>query len=365
MSNILYLGPYRENTGLGRSSRRWLKCLTSDSSNNICSRPIYPTQNTQFHDTEIFDFTTENTMFNKYDYIIQHGPPDMFIYDKRFGKNIGIIEIETDNIYHSGWVEKINILDEVVVGSSVAKMSLEHSGVKIPIKIIPEPYDNYTSNNQDNFFGSNPKYQTSYIFYTIGQYFEKKNILGIVLSFLLEFDENDDVQLFIKTGDYYQSNENLEKIIKHDIANIHNAVKRHAVKDNRVDILCGLLTDNDIYRLHKSCNCYVNAVKSDANGACVIEAKLHNNTVINTDGVGSSDYINAIQDFLVESIDTNVYSRDYYNHKTFTIHEKWKEPNIHSIRQCMRQAYENRENQNLNLFDSSVFSYANTLGKLL
>lgn len=366
MKNILYIGPYRENNGLGRSSRRWLKCLASDTTNNVCSRPIYPTQNIQFHNTDILEFKTETCSFNKYDYIIQHGPPDMFVYDKRFGKNIGIVEIETDNIDHSGWIEKINILDEVVVGSSLAKASLQKSGVNIPIKIIPEPYNTYEFDNKDNFFGDNKSYKGSYIFYTIGQYFEKKNINGIVLAFLLEFDEHDDVKLFIKTGDYYQSNENLEKIVKHDIANIHRAVKRYPVADNRVDILCGLLTDNDIYRLHKSSNCYVNTVKSDVNGACVIEAKMSNNTVINTNGIGSCDYINSIEDFISDSVDVSVYSRDYYNNKTFTIHEQWKEPNIHSIRSCMRRAYENRHlDDQLKLFDPTIFSYANTLKKLL
>ncbi len=366
MKNILYIGPYRENNGLGRSSRRWLNCLLSDKSNKICARPIYLTQNTDFHTEDIPDFSnSESCSCSSYDYIIQHGNPDMFVYDKRFGKNIGIVEIETSNIGHSGWIEKINMLDEIVVGSSLVKESLNRDGVRIPIKVIPEPYGLYDYENKSNFFGQNQAYQDTYIFYTIGQYFEKKNIPAIVLAFALEFDETEAVRLFVKTGDYYTDNKNLENIIKHEINNIHKAAKRYPIKDNKIDILCGLLTNNDIYRLHNSSNCYVNAVRSDANGACIIEAQKLNNTVINTAGIGSCDYLNHAKGLLVESVDTNVYSRDFYSHKTFTIHEQWKEPNVHSIRSCMRTAYENRNNNIIISLDDDIFSYHYTLTHLL
>jgi len=366
MNNILYIGPYRENNGLGRSARRWLNCLISDKNNQVCSRPIYLTQNTTFHAEDTPDFTNlEKLSCSYYDYIIQHGNPDMFVYDKRFGKNVGIVEIETSNISHSGWIEKINMLDEIVVGSSVSQRSLHDSGVNIPIKVIPEPYGLYDYDNKTNFFGQNQSYQDAYIFYTIGQYFEKKNIPAIILAFLLEFDETDNVRLFVKTGDYYTDNKNLESIIKHEINNIHKAVKRHPINDNKIDILCGLLTDNDIYRLHQSCHCYVNAVKSDANGACAIEANMLNNRVINTSGIGSCDYIDRVNGLLVDSVETSVYSRDFYSHKTFTIYEQWREPNIHSIRHCMRTAYENNNKTDCIRLDNNIFSYNYTLQQLL
>ena len=168
MKNILYIGPYRENNGLGRSSRRWLNCLLSDKSNKICARPIYLTQNIDFHTEDIPDFSnSESCSCSSYDYIIQHGNPDMFVYDKRFGKNIGIVEIETSNIGHSGWIEKINMLDEIVVGSSLVKESLNRDGVRIPIKVIPEPYGLYDYENKSNFFGQNQAYQDTYIFYKV------------------------------------------------------------------------------------------------------------------------------------------------------------------------------------------------------
>lgn len=367
MHNVLYIGPYKENNGFGRSSRRWLRCLESDQNLNVCARPIYLTQNIVFDPSENFQFKSEINTANKYDYIIQHGYPDMFVYNKNFGKHIGIVDIETNLIQHSGWIEKINMMDEIVVGSSFSAESLVNGGVNIPIKVIPEPYDTYNIKNTDFFFYPDKK-ERPFIFYTIGQYFEKKNIHGIILSFLLEFEEYENVKLFIKTGDYYKENKDLENIIKFDISNIHKAVKRYPVKDNKIDILCGILKDEDICRLHHSADCYVNTVKSDSLGACVIEAKLSDSIVINTNGVGSCDFINSTNGIIVNSIDVNVYSRDFYSPKTFTTHEQWKEPNIYEIRKAMRKAFElSEEQKNVmnNTFNKDIFKYQNVISNLL
>lgn len=366
--NILYVGPYRENNGFGRSARRWLKCLESQPEHSVVSRPIYLTQNTTFDPVENHIFKTEGNSSDRYDYFIQHGVPDVFVYNKNFGKNVGIVDIETQNIKHSGWIDSMNILDEVIVGSTFSANCLLDSGVKIPIKVIPEPYQNYDFSNKTDFFFYQNEKDRPFIFYTIGQYFEKKNILGIALAFMLEFSEDENVKLFIKTGDYYKENTDLENIIKFDISNMHKAIKRYHVKNNKIDILCGILKDEDIYRLHNSGDCYVNAVRSDSLGACPIEAKLCNSIVINTEGTGASEYFNDLNQISVEAMDVNVYSRDFYSIKTFTTYETWKEPNIYSIRQAMRNAFEMSkeeiEIQN-KLFDNTNFSYNNTMSKLL
>ena len=216
MKNIFYLGPYKENSGLGRSSRRLIDCLNSSSNINLSIRPVYFSQNTVFDPSEdrhlVFTENEENFSPN-YDCIIQHGHPEMFEYHQKFGKNIGLVEIETMDLSHTGWIEKINLLDEVVVGSLFAAQSLYDSGVSIDIKIIPEPFNIEKFHKQyDNFFFNAAGYENKpFVFYTIGQYSEKKNIKSIIVAFLLEFEKEENVKLFIKTGDYYIENMDLEK----------------------------------------------------------------------------------------------------------------------------------------------------------
>jgi glycosyltransferase involved in cell wall biosynthesis len=373
MKNIFYLGPYKENSGLGRSSRRLIDCLNSSSNINLSIRPVYFSQNTVFDPSEdshlVFTENEENFSPN-YDCIIQHGHPEMFEYHQKFGKNIGLVEIETMDLSHTGWIEKINLLDEVVVGSLFAAQSLYDSGVSIDIKIIPEPFNIEKFHKQyDNFFFNAAGYENKpFVFYTIGQYSEKKNIKSIIVAFLLEFEKEENVKLFIKTGDYYIENMDLEKLITFDIKQIQKSIRKQPENCGTVDVLCGILKEIDIMRLHVSSDCYVNGVRGDSFGTCAVEAMLANNLVINTQNIGSNTYINNRNGIIAESSISNVYSSHYNTNSSFTIYEKWYDPHIDSLREGMRQAYEmNKEDKasKLNGFDKSIFENKFILEKLI
>jgi glycosyltransferase involved in cell wall biosynthesis len=370
MNNILYIGPFKENNGLGRTSRRYINAFAGSNNINLAIRPVYFTQNTKFDDSESFDFSEfEENFYGSYDVVFQHGYPDMFEYNKNFGKNVGVVEIETTKLTHSGWIEKINMLDEVVVQSTFSAHSLLDSGVNIPIKIIPDPYDtSLYSTECDDFFFYPDKETRPFVFYTIGQYSDKKNIKGIVVAFMLEFNKSDNVRLFVKTGDYYQENADLEALIGYEIKQIQKAIRKDPNEIPNVDMLCGILKDQDIKRLHRSADCYINAVKADGFGGCAIEAMLCDKLVINTEGIGSSTYVNSKNALMVNAIDTNIFTPDFYSKNTFTIHEQWKEPDINSIRRAMREAYnmtKKQKDEKLSYFDKTIFHQSHFLESIL
>jgi glycosyltransferase involved in cell wall biosynthesis len=356
MKNILYIGPYKENNGLGRSSRRFVNALIADSNINLSLRPVFFTSKL---DTENLIFNEfENNRQPHYDCLIQHGFPEMFIYDSRFGKNIGIAQIETKQLYHSRYIENINLLDKIIVGSLFSAESLLESGVNIETKIIPEPYNIIEfEENYENFFHNK---DDNFIFYTIGQYTEKKNLKGIILAFLLEFSIEDNVELFIKTGSHHIPQHSLEEMIKAEIEQIRGVIRRRAHNCAPINILSGHLSDKDMIRLHQSGDCYIDAVRADGNGACAIEALLNNKPVISTKDVGSSSYIDDNNGFLIDSLPTNVFSTDIHNDHTFTIYETWHEPNISSLREQMRNALNNKllVQTDKELFDHRIISKA-------
>lgn len=358
MHNILYIGPYKENNGSGRSSRRVLNGLLSSNEFNISSRPVYLTGNTLFNDDEYINlqYSSESNNSDKYDYVIQHGHPMMFQYRKEFGINIGITDIYTKNLTHTGFVERINLLDLIVVHSHFAAESLEESGVKIPIRVVPQPYNINTDSVVSNFFSS---YDTKpYIFYTIGQYEEKNNILGMVLAFLLEFDDNENVRFFIKTGDYEIENSILQNKIIEDISRLIKITRKSTFSQNKIDILCGTLRDDDINRLHRSSHCYCNCVRADSFGPSAVEASLFGNIVINTQNIGSSTYINSANGLLVNSELASVFTSHFYYKNSFTLYEKWYEPCVADIRKYMRQAYSNHKAiDNSTLKDITSYKY--------
>lgn len=354
MQNVLYIGPYKENNGLGRSSRRYIRCLASNPDINLSCRPIYFTSNLVEESEDIIENKYEQNNSIKYDAIIQHGYPEMFEYHKQFGKNIGIAPIETMNIKHSGWIEKINLLDEIIVGSIYSETALLESGVKIPIKPTPEPYDIDLITGKHDFFFEHLD-NDPFIFYTIGQYTEQKNIKAIIVAFLLEFNEHDNVRLFIKTGHNQIDNNVLEHRINFDINYIRDAIRKHNSTSPPIDVMCGPLFSKDIRRLHHSCQCYVDAVKADHNAACAIEAALCNKKIITTKKSASNSFIDSSNGYVVNSNKTNVYTADYIDSKIFTINEEWYEPTINSLQKCMRMAFNDSKIDNI-ITDSELFN---------
>lgn len=357
MKNILYIGPYKQHNGLGKSAKRFVDALSVSKDINLAIRPVYYSMSSYYDnfDNQYTEFE-ENT-FKYYDIIIQHGLPDMFEYNRKFGKHIGIVEIETKNIKHSGWIERINLLDQVTVGSVFSANALLDSGVTTPVDIVPEPYDliRYSAEYKQVFKHSGSK---PFVFYTIGKYTDKKNIKNIILAYLLEFDTNDNVQLFIKTDDETEDHEHLKQLIEYDISQIKKCIRKHNKKTCDIDIVCGNISELDLIRIHQGGDCYINAVRSDGFGPCAIEAAFCNKIVINTKNIGSATYFNSTNALMVDADISTVFTPNYYNTNTFTIYEQWYEPDITSMRLAMRKAYSmNNDDKALltDKFNKSVF----------
>jgi hypothetical protein len=369
MRNILYIGPYRENNGLGRSSRRFVSALASNPNINLSCRPIFFTNQLGVSQHELsFISQFEDNLITNVECLIQHGYPDMLEYHKNFGKNIAITEIETENINHTGWIEKLNLMDEVWVGSIAASESLFKSNIDTMVNVIPEPYniEKYNEPISKDFFDTNDIINDPFIFYTIGGYKDKKNIQGIILAFLLEFNIYDNVRLFIKTGGDKVDNTSLETQINNDISKIYKCIRKSPLGSPRIDVLCGDLDNDAITRLHKSSDCYVDSVRADSNASCAIEALLSDNLVITTKNIASNSYINFMNGFVVDSIKSNVYTSDYFYKNSFTIYEEWNEPILPSLQRQMREAYNLSDNRRskTDTYNKNRFDYRN-IGEML
>lgn len=362
MKNVLYIGQYKDNSGFGASCRRFVDCIASNQNINLSTRPIF------IYDNAVAPYESsdqyieyENNNSKKYDIFIQQIYPDFIEYHKNFGKNIAILEIETRYIKHTGWVDKLNMMDEVWVGSVYAAQNAYESGVKATIKIVPEPYVLSKFTNEHNSFFTYDSNDRPFIFYTIGQYAEKKNIKNIIFAYLLEFNKKDNVKLFIKTCDHRQQNNDLEQLIKFDMINMKNMIRKYNNYAD-IDVVCGYLSKTDIVRLHQSSDCYINAVKGDSFGSSAIESALCDKLIINTKNIGSSTYFNSSNALMVDCYESSVTCSNPPVKNAYTIYETWMEPSIHSIREQMRKAYDMKTNEKKTLqsnFNKNLFSHEN------
>lgn len=358
MKNILYLGPYKENTGMGRSARRYIDALGYNFDINLSIRPVYFTPYLDAGNESGKDYAEfEDNSSKYYDMVIQHGVPNCFEYHKDFGENIAITDIDTFNIGHTGWVDRINMMDRVIVQSEWSKKSLQQAGLNTKIQVIPEPFDLSKFNKSYDELLSNP--DKDFLFYYIGKHQDKNNIRGLLAAFFLEFKKHDDVKLIIKTDISGFDHRESEQIITYDIQQVEKALRVNSKSVQAPHVIIGYYEQEYMMRLHHQCDCYVNVCRCESFGASAIESMLFNNLTIVNAGTGSNSYINKSNGFEIESFMTNIYSKDFYMENTYTIYEQWREPYLDSIREQMRKAYETtpteKENKIKN-FDKSQFS---------
>jgi glycosyltransferase involved in cell wall biosynthesis len=349
MSNILYIGPYREFSGVGNASRCYIKSLI-ESGHNISVRPIYNIFKScpeSEIDSDIIDL--ESNFSKKYHTVIQHCYPHQLTFDKRFDQNIGIINLDSSN-YFDNLTDNINMMDRLIVPSRFIRDTISTKNLSTPVDIVPEPIDidlikRYKENNITD-------QRKTYRFYTIADFIPKKNLDKILLAFLRAFGEDDDVELIIKTKNFSNENLQLGQAIEYEFGKIYDSIK-HITKKPK--IISGETKKESILYLHNNSDCYINACYGESFGYSSLEALAFNNNIIVNGDSGPSEIVDdgcghIIKNKEIQCCDN---TRIYYRYNTHD--QLWYEPEINSIIQNMFLAlYETEEQKSLRIEKQNI-----------
>ena len=104
----------------------------------------------------------------------------------------------------------------------------------------------------------------------------------------------------------------------------------------RVEVVNGLLDDEQMDRLHERCDCYVNFSHSEGVGMGAVEAALRDKPVIITEYGGASEYIKT--PYTIECGLQELEKDDFLFKKGMV----WGDPNFDRLLEYMRHAYDNR-----------------------
>lgn len=337
MKNILYIGPYREFSGIGNASRQYLKAL-SMAGHNIMIKPLYNTFKPfpeNLIDPDILDL--ETNILNSYDIVIQHVYPHQYCYDYRFAKNIGILHLDSIN-YHQNMLSYVELMDEVIVGSSFVANAIKliDTNNKCNIRIIPEPIDfniikKYKQDNQRINSGS-------YSFYTIGDFIYKKNIEKIIHAYLLAFTEDDDVELIIKTNHNDMDNDALNQAIEYETEKIFKSLKINT-KFKKPKIMVGHTDYKNILYIHNNCDCFINVSMGESFGYSTLEAMCFNNNIVVNSNIASAEIIDHKCGLFVGSKQVMTYDPNspYFIYNTYN--QKWYDVSVEDVMEKMILAF--------------------------
>lgn len=323
--NVLFLGQYRgpENDGWSIAARRYLDALLL-TGNNISCKPVYMGGNGG-KVSKIVERAEANT-FDKIDVVIQNVLPDLM--ERHEGYNIGIFFSETNHLENTGWVEKVNLMDELWVSSVLEKSSLLNSGITTNIRVIPVPYKipTYEAKKLDI-----QEIKNKFVFYFVGEHNDRKNIMALIKAFHREFSPDEDVSLFIKT--------NSDKL-KDEINDWHNYSRTRKQYIPEV-IVNHQVPEDFILDMHYTCDCFV--CPSRGEGFClpIMDALYYNKPVLCTDNTYP---VSIFGDFVdpIDSVETPVDSKNPPLPHIYTANETWYEIDVLKLQSKMREEYENR-----------------------
>jgi glycosyltransferase involved in cell wall biosynthesis len=234
------------------------------------------------------------------------------------------------------WVECLNRFQGVFVESEWLVGVFRDSGVKPPIFCVPNCVDVslYVAKTAPNL-------KDVFKFYSVQQWTERKNGLGLLKAYFNAFTDQDDVLLVLKTylTRVEQNVDHFNKI-KSDIESLKRAMNLKRGYP-RLYLVTEKLTDDELIRMHEECDCYVMLDRGEGFGLPYIEAAAAGNTVIGSAYGGTRQFLNDNNSIGIPGQETfvcNMEWSDFYH-----ADQLWFEPDLVRAAEAMRAVFDQRQ----------------------
>ncbi len=327
---VLYIGPYKQNDGWGIAAREYIRAIAT-----TCDvKPFFVRTNVNLQ-AEFDEFKDlENQSFDSYDAVIQNLLPVSYCYDRRFGKNIGLMHYEAD-------LTKLDINKYRISCGLMDQIWGPNRCGFADTKIIPIPTD-VTKYEKDYPI---PEYipRNTFNIYFIGECISRKNIESLIIAFHTAFSRKDDVNLIIKTNKNVGiSNKDLFSLLRDEINQIKMNLGMYAnLRLYRQEILvAGAVPEEELYGIHQGCHMLI--VPSSGESQCMpyLDAVGFGNLIGTVKGTGPSNIFRHFPNRVpIESDYEPIYCLEKPVKTLYTGNEMWYKPSVASIAEAMNTGY--------------------------
>jgi glycosyltransferase involved in cell wall biosynthesis len=252
-------------------------------------------------------------------------------WDPKLGhKNIGISAFVEADKCNPTWLDKCNLMDEIVVPSTFTKDLVEQNNLcRTTVSVIPEWFNSHLLRNNKSLVKDKLKLDTSFNFLLFGQltgqnpWTDRKNIFFTIKWFCETFTGIDDVGLVIKTNvgkstiiDRKLTRNTLESIIKE--VRIGDYPKIHLVHGN--------MTPNEIAGIYQQpeIKCLITATRGEGYGLPIVDAAASGMPVIATGWSGHMDFLDKKYSTFLKYTLKNIHEGRIDN-RIFVPDSKWAE----------------------------------------
>jgi len=333
---LKYCGPAKDYSGYGEANRHDIAALVAAGCEITTQLPSYTLELSEFGVIGELAKSFENRTLG-YKIKIIHTTPNvwpMFLEPEKY--HIGRLFWETDKIPLDFAVGAQQV-DEIWTGSEYNAQAIRNAGVTKPIYVIPEAIDANIDPLLKPYIIENEK---DYRFYSIFEWTERKNPKLLLEAFWREFENTEGVSLTLKT---YIDNFTYDKR-----AELNNQIKMVKKKLNLakyapVYLYRELMDRRQVYRFHKSFDCFISTHRGEGWGIPQMEALLMDHPIISTNCGGIHEYLTTMEHGILLPHKQVQLSENNRNRQWYTQDQKWAEVDIADVRAALRWVFENQE----------------------
>lgn len=341
---VLYTSVYRDGTGYAKAALDYILALDAAGVDVVC-RPIKLNDATPPIPERIKELEAKPNR-GPYDAVIQHILPPFFDYNGYIPHNIGMFATETDTL-NSNWADYAQTMDSVWVFNEQSSTTVKRGTKNLPVRIIPHATDVTRFQKSYNPLPFKDAIKDDFVFYFIGEYNKRKNLIGLLQAFHLEFDIEEPVQLVIKVSCPHPITNEIDAArFKVEATNYVTKVKEmmRFEKTKQEILITHPMSDEDIMRLHAAGDCFVCPSHGEAWCIPAFDAMALGKTPVVSDYGGFQEYIDYNTGYLVSGVEIPAYGMTHAVDGLFSSREKWFQADIDNLRLAMRAAYNDREN---------------------
>lgn len=358
---VIFSSQFRDSSGYASAARSYLKALDSVSHNlDLSILSISVEKNCHISEEEEnlikkyeIDLTKINNLLQEDCLLIWHQPAGMIMFGDNHLRNDpkwiafkNLLENATFNINMTVW-EADKVPDfwktlyqryktsACIVPCEWNKKAFEDLGMttyKLPHvitdKIVdPKKIKNFPINLEDKF-----------AIFSMSQWIHRKGFDLLVKAYSMEFNNNDDAVLIIKTYINAMTGVSMKEQTKHVVNSIIDE-KRKVFMDGRpsnakIIPICNILPFKNLSWLYQQSDVFALSTRGEGFGLTLSEAIMHEKPVIAPSVGGQADYIDPKNNFLFET-----HKHPYTGDPTYNYDMNWNEPDLLSLRSCLRKSY--------------------------
>lgn len=339
---VLYIGCYRDGTGWATAAINYILSLDAAEVEVV---PRFVKLNEIDGQVPKRIAELEKNSDKNCDIVIQHVLPHHIDYNGMFEKNISLYVAETDNCKNTAWPERIGLMDEAwVPNNHLAKDFSRNSNIITKHFVIPHACD--TSKYQKSYNKLDIAHlKNKFVFYYIGEITRRKNIGALLKAFHSEFSSNENVGIFIKGHLPGHSADESEAYLRDMSKKIKEGLKIYGDKSNyhQEVFVCDYLSDEQIFDIHNSFDCFVSSSFGEAWGIPIFDAMAMGKTPICCDNGGPKDFLKNGGGILTGCRKEPCFGVLDSFDDLYTSNENWYSIDINEMKKNMREIFENSE----------------------